>query len=432
MENPEDVLMSVPEPPPINEGENVPEHLIEWLRKNMGTEAEDCIHGIHERDNFGFQKYGQHLMTGDGRNDIEDLRQEILDALQYAMKAKMNKKSLKPIMPYLRALNTLVKESCNAETNPLSPRKEKFKQPDFSTCPFCKAKYKRGEKLADHVAKKHQYKTLNQNWYSPSSEDKEYFRISLCTYIKTIYSVKTIRHDYLLRVIESYMESGGECTNEDFFEEWAFVQASRNLLPQIAAPTQPDLVRIVNNHVIFCNRIIETGVLEKIRTSVECIEMVQKEFQCFLNLGLPWDGTNFCPSMIIDLQWHACMQRPDLYKKLCDKSVGKLIPHCLEENEPKHDERHRYFQLVYKEKFRRNILKIADLLEYQSEKVEDAFRDIATILECERIYKEQEDERRRREYDLHIEEENRKREEYFKQHGRYPVNQRSQWDDGKC
>ncbi len=45
----------------------------DWLRS-----------GLLRRAQFGFQKYGKYLHAHNGRNAWEDLRDELLDALQYA------------------------------------------------------------------------------------------------------------------------------------------------------------------------------------------------------------------------------------------------------------------------------------------------------------------------------------------------------------
>lgn len=99
---------SVPEPNPIPEGKVVSNILINWISENGGEDSKACIELIRERDLFGRQKYGQPLMTKDGRNTIEDLRQEIGDALQYTMKAIENGEDLSPVLPHIRMLDKLI------------------------------------------------------------------------------------------------------------------------------------------------------------------------------------------------------------------------------------------------------------------------------------------------------------------------------------
>jgi len=94
--------MSIPEPNPINKGVNVPDILIEWLEKR--DNSKEIIQLIKERDEFGYKKYGQHLTSQDGRNTVEDARQELGDLMQYIMKAKINGENLeqiKTIIPHL-------------------------------------------------------------------------------------------------------------------------------------------------------------------------------------------------------------------------------------------------------------------------------------------------------------------------------------------
>lgn len=74
--------ISKPEPPPKNRGSNVYTSLCCFL--TYSNLDDPCILDLLEkRHNFGIQKYGQPLMTHDGRDDLEDARQEIGDFLQY-------------------------------------------------------------------------------------------------------------------------------------------------------------------------------------------------------------------------------------------------------------------------------------------------------------------------------------------------------------
>ena len=102
--------MSQPEPPPLNKGQNVPSQLIKWLKQESffrrQTRAK-AIKLIEERDAFGFKKYSQHLMTEDGRNSIEDARQELGDLLQYLFKAHLNGEDNEPVRSLLPVLYRL-------------------------------------------------------------------------------------------------------------------------------------------------------------------------------------------------------------------------------------------------------------------------------------------------------------------------------------
>jgi len=88
-----EVLISVPQPPPIKAGKIVPELLIEELGKAEHINNKvirRTIELIKARDNFGRQKYGQPLMSKDGRDSICDAIEEFGDLLQYVYKAKLN------------------------------------------------------------------------------------------------------------------------------------------------------------------------------------------------------------------------------------------------------------------------------------------------------------------------------------------------------
>ena len=107
---------SVPEPPPKPSGIIVPEALItviqdtkdhlfseagqglEPFRDQAASNLDSLIALVKARDAFGQAKYGQRLMSDDGRNGIEDARQELGDLLQYVMKCKLAGQDLTEFM----------------------------------------------------------------------------------------------------------------------------------------------------------------------------------------------------------------------------------------------------------------------------------------------------------------------------------------------
>ena len=102
--------MSIPEPPPQNKGECVTDKLIEYINMmciGMDIKSE-TIELIQQRSEFGYKKYGQYLMTQDGRNTIEDARQELGDLLQYVFKARMNGEDISCIKRMLPVLVELL------------------------------------------------------------------------------------------------------------------------------------------------------------------------------------------------------------------------------------------------------------------------------------------------------------------------------------
>lgn len=99
-----------PEPPPRAEGEPIPDLLVEWIEEHIekpGTVIED----IKARAAFGYQKYGQYLMSDDGRDTINDARQEAIDLLKYMYKAKIRGEDLNQLRDVLSIIVTLYKDS---------------------------------------------------------------------------------------------------------------------------------------------------------------------------------------------------------------------------------------------------------------------------------------------------------------------------------
>ncbi|MBX9636019.1 MAG: hypothetical protein K2Q45_00520 [Nitrosomonas sp.] len=92
---------SVPEPPPKPNGQIVPTVLCNFIDdlKNFRLDPDyDDMRNeyltklsnlVQERNAFGMKKYGQPLYSEDGRNGIEDARQELGDLLQYVCKISL-------------------------------------------------------------------------------------------------------------------------------------------------------------------------------------------------------------------------------------------------------------------------------------------------------------------------------------------------------
>lgn len=108
-------MQSIPEPPPVPNGEIVPDKLIasiEYMDKftpdpKVSAQLVKLIELVKERSNFGIAKYGQPLMSEDGRNGIEDARQELGDLIQYCFKIKMQKnKNPEEIQEFLKLVKT--------------------------------------------------------------------------------------------------------------------------------------------------------------------------------------------------------------------------------------------------------------------------------------------------------------------------------------
>lgn len=114
---------SVPEPPPQPRGIVVPDALIAYMKQNKYYMHEELCELVSQRDAFGRVKYGQPLMSQDGRDGVEDARQETGDLLQYAYKVHLagDKEGLEKIRRLTNAvagiieLLTLEEESVQGE-----------------------------------------------------------------------------------------------------------------------------------------------------------------------------------------------------------------------------------------------------------------------------------------------------------------------------
>lgn len=91
--------MSIPEPDPVMEGVCVPEALIQFIQQDnngltefteLAPYADKLVQLVRDRDTFGRSKYGQPLMSKDGRSGVEDAKQELGDLLQYLFKCALN------------------------------------------------------------------------------------------------------------------------------------------------------------------------------------------------------------------------------------------------------------------------------------------------------------------------------------------------------
>lgn len=147
-------------------------------------------------------------------------------------------------------------------------------------------------------------------------------------------------------------------------------------------------------------------------------------------MGSPWYGGNFCPTLIIDLIWHASMMMPLNYYLICTYSHGMLIPHCSAKNEDKHNFRFGEFIKYYEHIYKSSPIKVDDL-------------HLGNENACEIILKEIEDrEQKKRERDERqkfahkqqielerLEKERLKRENPYEYNRRYS---RPSFDDGKC
>ncbi|MDX8379800.1 MAG: hypothetical protein R8K48_07120, partial [Gallionella sp.] len=98
----------VAQPPPVHKGVAVPPVFQAWARDNGFHDAADLS---ESRSAFGIAKYGQPLMTEDGRDSIEDAIDEIGDFFHYVQKAIMNKEDLSRITDLLAVADALLADA---------------------------------------------------------------------------------------------------------------------------------------------------------------------------------------------------------------------------------------------------------------------------------------------------------------------------------
>ena len=98
--------MDKPQPSPINFGISVSESLIQTLEK-LGDSG-PAIDLIKQRTAFGIKKYGQPLMSEDGRNTIIDALQEAGDLMQYIWKAKLRHEDLSQVSQILATIQKIM------------------------------------------------------------------------------------------------------------------------------------------------------------------------------------------------------------------------------------------------------------------------------------------------------------------------------------
>ncbi len=87
---------AVEEPKPTGQGRPVTSELVEHLRQNYGNflEIPEILNALEDRSRMGEMKYGTVLREHNGRDCVNDLEQELLDALQYLQQAKMEQRKI--------------------------------------------------------------------------------------------------------------------------------------------------------------------------------------------------------------------------------------------------------------------------------------------------------------------------------------------------
>lgn len=95
-----------PEPDPVARGVIIPDRLVDYINASqmLSLSAKQPLTKlVQERDAFGRAKYGQPLYSEDGRNGVEDARQELGDLMQYLFKCKIAGVDTTEVIQMIRA-----------------------------------------------------------------------------------------------------------------------------------------------------------------------------------------------------------------------------------------------------------------------------------------------------------------------------------------
>ena len=259
-------------------------------------------------------------------------------------------------------------------------------------CRYCRKKYSRENKLAEHVETVHPDIPEFSNRIALDYDDRIQIVLLLKQYIAIISLINAPSSNAIHNAIVEYMNWDGD---KPLGQLALFVWLSSMLIPQFynnryenfssRVPTEfgdwvesainavndspvdmpssaefTRLQRITETHMTFCRRAKESSMLRVVCANPNQLNLFLDEFQRFLNLGMTWKYQNFCPTLPIDLIWHATMSSPAFYKKLCEKFFRRLLPHCLEENEGHHQARFDEFLRHFTSFHRCEPMKIAD------------------------------------------------------------------------
>lgn len=183
--------------------------------------------------------------------------------------------------------------------------------------PSCRRKYKTTKRLQQHVRDLHIFDTQNSNRYQITRN--------------TAMKIFKLAAKYARILLSGTPDQQAEC--------------AKNLFPQKKDITQDELKTMIDAQTQFTHRIYACDW-----------EKVMSDFEGFIRLGIPYNDTNFCPSLPIDFLWHALMQDPVLYSQVCCSSIGRIIPHCNTMRTEEEDiKRYDYFSKVFQHKIGREV-----------------------------------------------------------------------------
>lgn len=196
----------------------------------------------------------------------------------------------------------------------------------FICCHWCNKKYKRMDKIEEHVPKAHPFMTLRSNSHKFTAEERLWLLNCMSNYFE---------------ILEGIMVN----PELDYF-----VDATK----KIGATAE--------GHREFQRKAKESGLLFRLQSDPQNLFKAITQFEMFLNLGITWRGDNFCPSMIIDFVWHSAMLQPGKYSDLCIRFFAcKMLSHCLPENIGLEEKRFAEFEAQFRHHHKVAQLSIGDL-----------------------------------------------------------------------
>lgn len=99
------------QPVPKKGGVEVYGILQKYLKGTAGESDEYLQQKLKERYDFGKKKYGQALMTDDGRDSVRDLEEELLDTVYYLASNLHTKKNIDKAKMMIKAINGMIEKS---------------------------------------------------------------------------------------------------------------------------------------------------------------------------------------------------------------------------------------------------------------------------------------------------------------------------------
>jgi hypothetical protein len=263
-----------------------------------------------------------------------------------------------------------------------APVKKQKSAPVFA-CSWCNKKYKTHDKYEKHVKQMHPFAAKFKNMFTLTHDEKMWLLDAVQTY--------------------TYILLAGTPSEFNLASE------------KIGARDEV--------HALFRQRITANNLLQKLDKNGEQMLLILADFEAFLNLGIPWNDGNFCPSLLIDLVWHSAMVHDyKKYEMLCKRFLsGRVLTHCVAP--PELDEvRFKEFEKQFQHQHKRKYMSIGDIHEAPPDAL-DARSILLGIEENRRIQRQADEERwaeASRRMRLQIEEE--------KRNGTWKPYQ----DDGKC